>query len=423
MQLDPARRTSPLRSRLNAAACLLLAAGAPAAAQADGAANPKWLFEGAGLLYGEKQRTTVIEPLARITRLFPDGQTLSAQLALDAITGASPSGALPPGKIQTTTTPSGNTRVIPADQIPTSSFHDFRGALDLDWLKPLGGHLSALTGGHVSREKDYQSLGVNTKLSVEIMQRLTTLSVGAGYNDDTVLPVGGIPVGLSNGEVIPGATSTGKQSTTGVVGVSRVLTRRWMIAVDASGTAERGYLTEPYKVVSLVDPHTGQTVGELKEKRPSDRNRRSVLLNSVYHLTDDILYASYRYYWDDWHLQSNTVDVKYRHDLESGSWLQPHVRFYAQGPADFFTYGLVNGAPLPEYATSDYRLGTLRTVTIGGTYGFHVARHPGEFGVRAEYLVQWGDGHPKEAVGIQQEFDLAPPLSIGTVMLTYTVTF
>ena len=39
------------------------------------------------------QRTNVVEPIGRITRIFQSGQTLSAQLAIDAMTGASPTGA------------------------------------------------------------------------------------------------------------------------------------------------------------------------------------------------------------------------------------------------------------------------------------------------------------------------------------------
>jgi hypothetical protein len=159
------------------------------------------------------------------------------------------------------------------------------------------------------------------------------------------------------------------------------------------------------------------------EKRPSTRMRSDVLASSVYHLSRDVFYASYRYYWDDWNLRSSTIDLKFRHELENQAWVQPHVRFYTQTPASFYRSNLLDGAPLPVFASSDYRLGPLKTLTLGATYGFHVTDYPGEFSVRAEYIVQWGRNHPAEATGVQQSYDLFPPLNIGSLTATYSVQF
>jgi len=303
------------------------------------------------------------------------------------------------------------------------SFKDVRAALDVEWKKPLGSLLTSTTGAHFSREKDYQSAGANVKFSVDLDHRLTTLTAAAGFNRDGVFPQGGAPVGLTDGSALIGTGSQSKHVTSGLVGISHVLTRRWMVAVNAAHTAESGYLTEPYKVVSLLDRRTGFTVGQLTEKRPSTRNRSDILTNSVYHLTDDVLYLTYRYYWDDWGVRSNTFDVKYRHELEDNRYLQPHVRFYSQTPAEFFQFGLIKGLPAPNFATSDYRLGPLRTLTIGTTYGFQLADYPGEFSLRAEYIRQWGDGHPADAVGVQRTFDLFPSLSIGSLTAGYSIQF
>jgi hypothetical protein len=421
MQLEAPSRPSALRSRLSAVACLLLASGMPAAAHAQTGATSQ--FDGSVLIYGEKSRAQVFEPTARVTRLYPDGQSLSAQLGIDVITGASPSGAMPSGRIQTTTTPSGHVTRLPAGQIPLSSFKDIRGALDLEWQKPFWGRLTSTTGAHASREKDYQSLGANAKLTADLMQRLTTLTVGAGFNRDGVFPVGGTPVGLSDGSILLGTGSNPKRVASAMAGVSRILTRRWMMAVNASRAFERGYLTEPYKVVSLLDANSGVTVGQLTEQRPATRDRADVLVSSIYHLTQDVLYLSYRYYWDDWGVRSNTVDLKYRRELQDHTFLQPHLRFYRQSAADFFTFGLIQGAAVPDIATSDFRLGPLRTMTLGATYGFHLADYPGEFSVRAEYMRQWGNGHPPDAVGVQRDIDLFPALDIGSLIVGYSVQF
>ncbi|HVP59960.1 MAG TPA: DUF3570 domain-containing protein [Myxococcaceae bacterium] len=423
MQLNPERRPSPLRNRLGAAACLLLASGVPAVARADADSTATWRLESTGLVYGERSRTKVLEPIARITRLYPSGQTLSAQVALDVITGASPTGALPSNSVQTTTSASGRSSSSAADEVPTNSFGDFRVAGDLEWQRPLGRLLTATTGTHYSHEKDYQSLGLDGKLSLEFLQRLTTLTVGAGVNHDGVFPHGGTHAGLSDGSVVITRETNPKDVTTGLVGLSRILTRRWMVSADLSRALERGYLTEPYKVVSLFDPQTGDNTGQVTEKRPNRRTRSDVLLSSVYHFDEDVLYLSYRNYWDDWGVASATYDVKYRIELDNHQFVQPHVRFYHQSAARFFTFGLPNGPPLPDFATSDYRLGALRTLTVGATYGFRLPSTPGEWTVSAEYIRQFGDGYPGTAVGSQQQVDLFPALDIGSVVVGYTLEF
>jgi hypothetical protein len=310
----------------------------------------------------------------------------------------------------------------PPNQIPLSKFKDLRGALDLGWQKPLWLFTPAL-GAHASREKDYQSLGADAQLSVDLMQRLTTVTAGAGYNEDRVFPVGGVTPGLSDPALGPVEESQPKWVTSALAGISRVLTRRWMVGINAARIYERGYLTEPYKVLSVVDPTTGIPQGSLTEKRPASRDRRSVLGNSVYHLTRDVLYLSYRYYWDDWDVKSHTVDARYRRELGSDNYLEPHVRLYAQTAARFFRSGLVQGEPLPDFASSDYRLGLLRTATVGATYGFRLPSSPGEWSVRAEYIGQFGEHHPKDAVGVQSTYDLFPATNIGSLVVGYTVTF
>lgn len=419
MQLNGAERPGAIRARLAAAACLLVTASLPAVAAENGT---KTQFEGSALLYGEQGRAQVVEPTARVTKLLPGGQTLSAALGIDVITGASPTGAMPSGKVQTTTSPSGNVTTTPADAVPTSAFRDVRGVLDLEWSRPVLPLLTSTIGTHVSREKDYQSLGASGKLALDLFQRLVTVTLGGGHSRDAVFPTGGTRAGLSDGSAIVSTAAQRKDVDEALVGISRVVTRRWLLGVTASRTRERGYLTEPYKVVSLVDPDSGYTRGSLTEKRPGSRDRHAILGSSVYHFTNDVLYASYRWYADDWDVRSHTIDLRYRHELGEGAFLQPHVRFYTQGGARFFRFGLRQDEPLPEYASSDFRLGPLRTLTLGGTYGFRLPDVlPGELTVRAEYLVQWGKGHPGDAVGVQRDYNLFPAESIGSLVIGYSV--
>jgi len=440
VQLAPSPASS-IRQRLGAAACLLLAGSVPAAAQT--AVAPGWQLETTGLFYGEQARARVVEPMARLARQFANGRALSLGLAVDAITGASPTGGLPTGQVQTTTSASGRASTTTADAVPTHAFQDLRGAVDVGWVEPLGTLVSASTSAHYSQEKDYASLGGGLKTSVDLLGRLVTLTVGGGYNRDRVFPTGGTAVGLAPDSAprLPGDNP--KEVRTGLVGLSRVVSRRWLLGATGAQTRETGYLTDPYKVVSLVDPVTQLPVAQVNEKRPSERTRDDVLGSSVYHFEQDVFYMNYRYYWDDWGVRSHTLDMKVRHDLSSESWVQPHVRLYAQSPARFFVFGLTQGQPLPEFASADERLGPLRTATFGATYGFHVPGHRGEFTLRAEYMYQWLVGRPPTAIApstgtgggdnVRRSIAAADDGSngggqhlgtnIGTLLIGYTVPF
>jgi hypothetical protein len=406
-----------------AAACALLAAGTPMSSRADGGATTQ--IEATGLAYGEQGRTGIFEPTVRATRLFSNGQTLSAQLGIDAMTGASPTGAMPSSKIQTVTSPSGTVTTIRPGQLPVRTFKDTRYALDLEWTRPLGLATPTLAG-HASRETDYQSLGLSGQVAVDLFRKLTTVTVAAGVNHDGVFPViaadstAATPTGEEGRQETRHAPTRAKDVTSELVGVTQVLSRRWLASVNVSRTLERGYLTEPYKVVTLLDA-AGEPDGAIPENRPGTRDRRDVLASSAYHLSRDVVYASYRYYWDDWGVRSNTYDLKYRRELGGDRFLQPHVRFYAQSPAAFYRYGVIHGPPPPEFVTSDGRLGPLRGLTLGATYGFHPSGWPGELTIRAEFMRQWGNGHPPDALGVQRQFDLFPAVNIGSVLVGYTV--
>jgi len=429
------------RVRLKAAIGALFAATLPAAAHAD--PNAPTQIDASMLYYGEKARTTVLEPVVKVTRLFGAQAMLYGQAGFDAISGASPTGAAPSTTIQTTTSASGRTTTNGVGSVPTARFNDHRFLGELGGKVPLGLGFALGASGHVSTERDYQSRGGTATLTLECLQKTTTFTGGYGINHDTVNPKGGTPVGLETvglgtGEYT-GVIVNPKRVTSVGVGVSRILSRRWMVAVNASHDQERGYLTEPYKVLTVADPTTGDPTGTLlHESRPDARDRKDVLASSVYHFAHDVLYTSYRYYWDDWGVRSSTFDLKYRINVADHAYLQPHVRYYTQTAATFYRAELVQGDPVPAFASADERLGVLHTTSYGLTWGLPVHDRPGQFFVRGEYLRQTGAksfspvafaggdfarlGTTAAVVGPVTELP-RPPLCIGTVLIGYSTSF
>ena len=446
-------RPGCVRTALRAAACLVLATGLSAAARAEEPApppmpapttTPGWQLDATGLLYSEQSRTSVVEPIGRITRLFQSGQTLSAQLAIDAMTGASPTGERPSLQTQTVTSASGTTTHA-VGEVPTKTFKDLRGAGELNWGFPAGTLFQGGANAHYSREQDYESIGAGGSASLDVLHRLVTLTVGGGYNKDQVFPVGGTPIPLVDASTPRAPGRNAKDVGSWLVGLSRVVSRRWLMGGNLTLTRESGYLTEPYKVISLIDPATDLSQALLTESRPSTRDRRAALASAVYHQDANILYLEYRYYWDDWRVRSHTIDGRYLIALPGGTHLTPHLRLYTQDAAEFYAPKLDLNAPLPEFASSDYRLGPLNGVTFGASYGFQMPNSPGEWTVRAEYIRQWGRGpafpsnsegggggaggeRPAQPAAAQaatdpQPIDTIPPLNIGSVVIGYTLHF
>ena len=132
----------------------------------------------------------------------------------------------------------------------------------------------------------------------------------------------------------------------------------------------------------------------------------------------DVLELSYRYMTDDWDIDSNTIEARYRFNFGANRYLQPHVRFYQQTAASFYDTVLFAGVPLPQYATADHRLGEFDGLTLGLKYGQATARGS-EWSARIEYYTQTGNASPGSAVGALANLDLYPDLNALIAQFSY----
>jgi Protein of unknown function (DUF3570) len=425
----------PIGASLAAATCGLLSA-APHGAMAQSAPQnspPKWDIETALLYWGEdNDRVKDVSVTIGARRTFDEDRTLSGTLTVDTLTGASPSGAVPSTTPQTFTRPSGNdSYVVPVGEAPLdNTFKDTRVALSLNWRQALGETMRWSAGLSASSEYDYLHLGVNSKLERDFNLKNTTAYVGAAYGKDDIDPVGGAPIGFAPMRAVGNAASKlgsdSKDVLDVLLGVTQVVSRRSLLEVAYSYSKSDGYLSDPYKVLSVVDPITGSVVPgpsgsglglHLYEKRPDARAKQSIFAEWRYAFDRDSFAVNYRLMDDDWGITSHTVDARYRWNIRAERYLEPHVRYYRQTAADFYRTALVNGAPLPEFASADYRLAEGNAITAGLEYGQRLGR--GSLSVRLEYYRQTADASPQLAFGALSSFDLVPPLNAVIAQFTY----
>jgi hypothetical protein len=369
---------------------------------------------------------------ARARKEVREQKFLDLTLAIDSLTGASPSGAVPASTVQTFTSPSGNSQytIGAGAQALDTSFLDTRTALGASWELPIA-RLSLLSiGASLSDEYDYSHAGVNARFARDFNNRNTTLSLGLALANDAIDPVGGAPVPLTPMLGLGAATNKrGDQSkdvTDFLLGVTQVLNRHTIVQLNYSLSQSDGYLSDPYKVLSVVDPVTGSPVAGpagsglyryLFDSRPDAREKQSLYGLVKRDFNGDVLEASYRYMTDDWGVDSHTLELRYRWSFGE-RYLQPHMRFYQQTAADFYRTVLFDGAPLPAYATADHRLGEFDGLTVGLKYGQATARG-GEWSARVEYYTQTGSPSPGAAVGALAGFDLYPDLNAVIAQFSY----
>ena len=420
---------------LAAATCALLgsAVATPVVAQEEG--HP-WSFDSTLLYYGESDdRVRDVSAAVAAERDFGDERKLSATLTADTLTGASASGAIALDRPQTFTSPSGRAvYTTGAGDVPLDdTFHDTRFALNASWTQPLA-RLYTLSGGlGFSTEYDYTHLGANLSLARDFNKRNTTLNASVAWSQDEVDPVGGRPLPLSQmldvgNDINKRNGSESKDVLDLLVGFTQVLDRATVLRVNYSYSDASGYLNDPYKLLSVVDPVTGDTLSRvpvglapdgvyLFESRPDARTKQSLYAEVKHAFGAPVMHVAYRYMTDDWGIDSHTGEIRLRWPLGAG-YIEPQLRYYTQSAADFYRASLVSGAALPRYASADFRLGDFDATTVGIKYGRETASG-NEWTIRAEYYQQNGSVPRTQIVGNQANREQYPDLSAVIVQFGY----
>jgi uncharacterized protein DUF3570 len=438
----------PIGASLAAATCGLLGAlpAAPAAAQEV----KDWDIESSVLFYGEdNDRVRDVSLDIAIQRALDEDRRFNLNLTVDSLTGATPNGAVPTNDVQVFTGSSGGKGyIVEPGEVPLDpTFLDTRIAAAATWQAPLGESSRWNVGMSISDEYDYFHVGANARFEHDFNLKNTTAYLGIAYGQDDIKPVGGAPIGLTpmvalqdNGgddDEEPGdddgyrdgGTSQSKDVADLLVGVTQILSRRSLLELSYTYGKADGYLTEPYKILSVVDPVTGIPVPGpdgapflyLYEKRPDQRTKQSAFLEWRHAFDRDSMAVNLRYMTDDWGVRSETGEVRYRWNISERSYLEPHLRYYTQTAADFYTTVLFANEPLPQFASADYRLADLDAYTVGAKYGHRTDR--GEFTVRLEYYKQEGTPSPGSAVGELANYELILPMSAAILQFGYRFQF
>jgi hypothetical protein len=341
-------------------------------------------------------RVTAIEPMISIMHTAKNGNVLSAKLTYDSLSGASPNGATPWSAAQTFVVPieeadgatgaSGTVVLNPLtgkyerrytiapNTLPTDdAFRDRRAAFDLGFSTAIGENTKLNVGANGSKEKDFLSVAGRIGVSHDLNNKATTLSLGVNFEHDKIDPFHHIPTGLKPmSGVAPALKSDSRNVLSVVAGVTQILKPNWLVQLNYSFGSGKGYQTDPYRFVSVLNPATGAPLQYLYEARPDFRTRHSVYAATKIAFGSFVTDLSARYYHDSWGIDSITLEGSEHIPIGRKFYVEPSVRYYKQSKADFFTYFLPSGSALPSYASADSRLDSFSALSFGGTAGFQL---------------------------------------------------
>jgi hypothetical protein len=323
---------------------VLLACVAPRVGRAESAVRYKYQdYREAG------GRIAVEVHSASVEQDFGTSNHLKVEGVIDAIAGATPSGQPAPAG---------------SDQVPLSQMHDRRKA----WTASVSHQFpqaNLAVGIANSRESDYVSTGVSLNALFDFNQKNTTLLAGLAGTEDDI-------------KVFYQPARASKWTRDVIVGVTQLFNPQTTATVNLSWGRQRGYLSDPYK---LVQKSTELIPGvflplTFAENRPAERDKwiGFAALNRAFPEAHGATEISYRVYHDTFDTWSHTFEAAWFQNLGSRFVVRPALRFYSQTAAEFYYYRLdaapvvpTPGAPRPNgpFYSSDYRLSALQSFTPG----------------------------------------------------------
>ena len=415
-----------------AASCALLGAGVARSqethmAPPDSGLLEDWSVDSALAYYHEDGRIQAIEPVVDVAKVFADGQALNFNVTFDALSGASPNGALTSRTAQTFASPSGKSQhryTTAPGQLPVDpDYEDDRIAVGGNWTVPFTRTDQVSIGGKLSGEDDFVSVTVNASIAHDFNEKNTTVSFGVDNEFDSIHPIGGAPVPGSDYELAEKQTGGKTKDGVGVlIGVTQVMTQNWLSEFNISIDRFHGYLNDPYKITSIINS-AGGTTGYEYENRPDQRTRKSAYWENRVGWNSQVSTAlSLRYMSDDWGVRSDTAQLHLRWTFSNRDrYIEPTIRWYRQTAADFYMPFILNTEkPTTGYESSDSRLGAFHALTYGVKYAQKLpglgSRPESEISIRAEYYQQTFDERVPVPAGLRG-LDLYPGLEAVLVQI------
>ena len=240
------------------------------------------------------------------------------------------------------------------DTVPLVHMHDRRTAFTLGMPLTFGIHELTPSIAY-STESDYISWSGALNYSVALNNKNTTLSAGWAFDADNV-----------RNDLFLWVPKTTDAFFAGMV---QLLGPKSYLTVNASVSAERGYLSDPYRGVMAansvqLNPNDAALI---PEKRPDRRTAELAFVSWTRAVTplQGSAQLSYRFFHDTYGIFAHTFEFDWYQHIGKSLIVSPVLRYYLQSAADFYYIMVPDMNALPDAYSSDYRLSHMETFAAG----------------------------------------------------------
>ncbi len=209
-----------------------------------------------------------------------------------------------------------------------------------------------------STEPDYQARAVNVDVAQEVFGGMTTVSLGFSSGSDDV------------GKVDSPEFSETARHWRYRIGLAQILTPRWLASLNFEAVSDDGFLGSPYRTALVFG-------ASVPERVPSTRSSRAVKLGLLGEVVrNHVVYADYRYFWDNWGIGAHTIGAGYRRYFGEKLLADAYLRYYQQDAALFYSD---NAQSETAYVSRNRQLSTFSSVSAGARISYRAATLPGGY--------------------------------------------
>jgi hypothetical protein len=213
----------------------------------------------------------------------------------------------------------------------------------------------------VSDEPDYKATTVSADLSQETFGGMTTLSMGFSRGKDDVGKKG---IGFFD-------TATHWKYR---LGVTQILSPRWLAAVNYESVSDSGFLGSPYRAARVFG-------AAVPERNPRTRTSQALNFRVIGEVVPGTsVRAGYRYFWDTWNIKAHTVEVGTSRYFGQAWLADATLRLTSQSDAIFYSNDATSET---QYISRNRQLSSYTTAGLGGKLSYQVGRVAGRFDVKA----------------------------------------
>jgi len=202
-----------------------------------------------------------------------------------------------------------------------------------------------------SDESDFDSTTYSFSVSQDMFGDLTTLTLAYAYGEDVV----------GRSDDLTFARDNRRQMYS--VGVTQILTRNLIAALNVETATDEGFLNNPYRSVRYADSNVPSGYSFEPELYPSTRTSNAVGLRARYFLPyRAAIEAEYRFFTDTWDIQGNTASLTYIHPWGPFTFTVKG-RYHDQTGAHFYR-DLFAGPQSTNFRGRDKELSELTSYTL-----------------------------------------------------------